>query len=58
MSALNKVFSSLVPLHMQESESVLTVICTKYLAYMNFQTRSSKLEPIPISFNFFKFILA
>ena len=29
MSALNKVFSSLVPLHMQESKSVLTVICTK-----------------------------
>ena len=29
MSALNEVFSSLVPLHGQESESVLTVICTK-----------------------------
>ena len=29
MSALNEVFSSLVPLHRQESESVLTVISTK-----------------------------
>ena len=28
-SALNEVFSNLVPLRGQESESVLTVICTK-----------------------------